>query len=191
MPLPTRAEAWALMCEWVQADSLRKHMLAVEAAMRAYAVKFGEDEALWGVTGLVHDLDFERFPHMDDQADGHPRTELRLFRALDWPPELIHAVEGHATYLGVPRVSRLDKTLLAVDELTGLIMAVGYVRPSKSLHDVEVKSVKKKWKDKAFAAAISRPEIEHYTADLGQPLDEHIQTVLSALQGIAAELGLG
>ncbi len=191
MPLPTRAEAWALVCEWVQADSLRKHVLAVEAAMRAYAVKFGEDEALWGVTGLVHDLDFERFPHMDDQADGHPRTELRLFRALDWPPELIHAVEGHATYLGVPRVSRLDKTLLAVDELTGLIMAVGYVRPSKSLADVEVKSVKKKWKDKAFAAAISRPEIEHYTADLGQPLDEHIQTVLSALQGIAAELGLG
>lgn len=191
MPLPTRAEAWALVCEWVQADSLRKHMLAVEAALRAYARKYGEDEALWGVTGLVHDLDFERFPHMDDQADGHPRTELRLFRALDWPPELIHAVEGHATYLGVPRVSRLDKTLLAVDELTGLIMAVGYVRPSKSLADVEVKSVKKKWKDKAFAAAISRPEIEHYTADLGQPLDEHIQTVLSALQGIAAELGLG
>jgi len=191
MPLPTRAEAWALVCEWVQADSLRKHMLAVEAAMRAYARKYGEDEALWGITGLVHDLDFERFPHMDDQADGHPRTELRLFRALDWPPELIHAVEGHATYLGVPRVSRLDKTLLAVDELTGLIMAVGYVRPSKSLADVEVKSVKKKWKDKAFAAAISRPEIEHYTADLGQPLDEHIQTVLSALQGIAAELGLG
>ena len=191
MALPTRAEAWALVCEWVQADSLRKHMLAVEAAMRAYARKYGEDEALWGITGLVHDLDFERFPNMDDQTDGHPRTELRLFRALDWPPELIHAVEGHATYLGVPRLSRLDKTLLAVDELTGLIMAVGYVRPSKSLLDVEVKSVKKKWKDKAFAAAISRPEIEHYTADLGEPLDEHIQTVLSALQGIAADLGLG
>ena len=191
MVLPTRAEAWALVCEWVQADSLRKHMLAVEAAMRAYARKYGEDEALWGITGLVHDLDFERFPNMDDQTDGHPRTELRLFRALDWPPELIHAVEGHATYLGVPRLSRLDKTLLAVDELTGLIMAVGYVRPSKSLLDVEVKSVKKKWKDKAFAAAISRPEIEHYTADLGEPLDEHIQTVLTALQGIAADLGLG
>ena len=191
MVLPTRAEAWALVCEWVQAASLRKHMLAVEAAMRAYARKYGEDEALWGITGLVHDLDFERFPNMDDQTDGHPRTELRLFRALDWPPELIHAVEGHATYLGVPRLSRLDKTLLAVDELTGLIMAVGYVRPSKSLLDVEVKSVKKKWKDKAFAAAISRPEIEHYTADLGEPLDEHIQTVLTALQGIAADLGLG
>ncbi|WP_423223669.1 HAD family hydrolase [Candidatus Amarolinea aalborgensis] len=191
MPLPTRAEAWALVCEWVQADSLRKHMLAVEAGLRAYARKYGEDEALWGVTGLVHDLDFERFPNMDDLVDGHPRTELRLFRALDWPPELIHAVEAHATYLGVPSVSRLDKALLAVDELTGLIMAVGYVRPSKSLADVEVRSVKKKWKDKAFTAAINRQEIEHYTAALGEPLDEHIQTVLTALQGIAADLGLG
>jgi len=191
MPLPTRAEAWALVCEWVQADSLRKHMLAVEAGLRAYARKYGEDEALWGVSGLVHDLDFERFPNMDDLVDGHPRTELRLFRTLDWPPALIHAVEAHATYLGVPSVSRLDKALLAVDELTGLIMAVGYVRPSKSLADVEVKSVKKKWKDKAFTAAINRQEIEHYTAALGEPLDEHIQTVLSALQGIAAELGLG
>ena len=191
MPLPTRAEAWALVCEWVQADSLRKHMLAVEAGLRAYARKYGEDEALWGVSGLVHDLDFERFPNMDDLVDGHPRTELRLFRALDWPPALIHAVEAHATYLGVPSVSRLDKALLAVDELTGLIMAVGYVRPSKSLADVEVKSVKKKWKDKAFTAAINRQEIEHYTAALGEPLDEHIQTVLSALQGIAADLGLG
>ena len=185
------AEAWALVCEWVQADSLRKHMLAVEAGLRAYARKYGEDEALWGVTGLVHDLDFERFPNMDDLVDGHPRTELRLFRALDWPPELIHAVEAHATYLGVPSVSRLDKALLAVDELTGLIMAVGYVRPSKSLADVEVRSVKKKWKDKAFTAAINRQEIEHYTAALGEPLDEHIQTVLTALQGIAADLGLG
>ncbi len=191
MPLPTRAEAWALVCEWVQADSLRKHMLAVEAGLRAYARKYGEDEALWGVTGLVHDLDFERFPNMDDLVDGHPRTELRLFRALDWPPELIHAVEAHATYLGVPSVSRLDKALLSVDELTGLIMAVGYVRPSKSLADVEVRSVKKKWKDKAFTAAINRQEIEHYTAALGEPLDEHIQTVLTALQGIAADLGLG
>lgn len=191
MPLPTREQAWALVCEWVQADSLRKHMLAVEAALRAYARKYGEDEDLWGITGLVHDLDFERFPDMNDQVDGHPRTGLRLFRALEWPPALIHAVEGHATYLGVPRVSRLDKALLAVDELTGLIMAVGYVRPSKSLLDVEVKSVKKKWKDKAFTAAINRQEIEHYTAELGEPLDEHIQTVLAALQGIAADLGLG
>ena len=191
MSLPTRAEAWALVCEWVKADSLRKHMLAVEAALRAYAAKYGEDEDLWGITGLVHDLDFERFPNMDDQTAGHPRTELRLFRSLDWPPELIHAVEAHATYLGVPSVSRLDKALLAVDELTGLIMAVGYVRPNKSLADVEVRSVRKKWKDKAFTAAISRQEIEHYTAELGEPLDEHIQTVLSALQGIAADLGLG
>ncbi len=190
MPLPTRDEAWDLLCQWVASDSLRKHMLAVEAAMRAYARRYGEDEALWGITGLVHDMDFEQHPDMDDPVAGHPRTELALFRQLDWPPELIHAVEGHAEYLGVPRVSRLDKTLMAVDELTGLIMAVGYVRPSKDLRDVTLQSVKKKWKDKAFAAAIDRKEIEHYTADLGEPLDEHIGFVLAALQGVAGDLGL-
>ncbi len=191
MGRPTREEAWGLVTEWVQADSLRKHMLAVEAAMRAYARKYGEDEELWGVTGLVHDLDFERFPNMDDPAAGHPRTELKLFRQMQWPAELIEAVEGHAEHMGMPRTSRMAKTLVAVDELTGLIMAVGYVRPSKSLHDVEVRSVKKKWKDKAFTAAINRHEIEQHTAELGEPLDEHIQTVLGALQGIAADLGLG
>ncbi len=190
MPLPTRDEAWALLCQWVASDSLRKHMLAVEAALRAYAVHYGEDEALWGITGLVHDMDFERYPDMSDTLVGHPRTALALFRELDWPAELIHAVAGHAPYLGVPRVSRLDKALMAVDELTGLIMAVGYVRPSKDLRDVTAGSVKKKWKDKAFAAAIDRREIEHYTQDLGEPLDAHIGRVLAALQGIAGDLGL-
>jgi len=190
MPLPTRPEAWDLLCQWVQSDSLRKHMLAVEAALRAYARKYGEDEALWGITGLLHDLDFERFPDMDDPVNGHPRTELRLFRQMDYPPELIRAVEGHAPYLGIPRQSRLDSALVAVDELTGLIMAVAYVRPSKSLADVTVKSVRKKWKDKAFAAAINRHEIEEFTAELGEDLDEHIGFVLAALQGIAGDLGL-
>lgn len=190
MPLPTRDEAWALLCQWVASDSLRKHMLAVEAALRAYAVHYGEDEALWGITGLVHDMDFERYPDMSDTLVGHPRTALELFRELDWPAELIHAVAGHAPYLGVPRVSRLDKALMAVDELTGLIMAVGYVRPSKDLRDVTAGSIKKKWKDKAFAAAIDRREIEHYTQDLGEPLDAHIGRVLAALQGIAGDLGL-
>jgi putative nucleotidyltransferase with HDIG domain len=178
------------LCQWVQSDSLRKHMLAVEAAMRAYARKYGEDEDLWGITGLLHDLDFERYPDMNDPSDGHPRSGLRLFRDLDYPQALIHAVEGHAPYLGIPRASRMDSALVAVDELTGLIMAVGYVRPSKNLADVTVKSVRKKWKDRAFAAAINRAEIEEFTAELGEPLDEHIGFVLAALQGIAGELGL-
>ncbi|MFZ2488643.1 MAG: HD domain-containing protein [Anaerolineae bacterium] len=190
MPLPTRDEAWVLLTEWVQSDSLRKHMLAVEAAMRAYARKYDEDEALWGITGLLHDLDFERFPDMNDATDGHPRTSLRVFRALDYPDALIQAVEGHAPYLGNARRTRMDRALVAVDELTGLIMAVGYVRPSKDLADVTVKSVRKKWKDRAFAAAISRDEIEHFTAELGEPLDEHIGFVLAALQAIAPDLGL-
>jgi putative nucleotidyltransferase with HDIG domain len=190
MPLPTRDEAWTLLCQWVESDSLRKHMLAVEAAMRAYASKYGEDEDLWGLTGLLHDLDFECYPDMNDPVDGHPRRGLRLFRDLGYPEALIHAVEGHAPYLGIPRTSRMDSALVAVDELTGLIMAVGYVRPSKDLGDVTVKSVRKKWKDRAFAAAINRAEIEEFTAELGEPLDEHISFVLVALQGIAADLGL-
>lgn len=190
MPLPTRDQAWSLLCQWVQSDSLRKHMLAVEAALRAYARKYGQDEELWGITGLLHDLDFERYPDMNDPIDGHPRRGLRLFRDLGYPEALIHAVEGHAPYLGVPRTGQLDSALVAVDELTGLIMAVGYVRPSKDLRDVTVKSVRKKWKDRAFAAAIDRAEIEEFTAELGEPLEEHIAFVLAALQGIAGDLGL-
>jgi predicted hydrolase (HD superfamily) len=190
MGLPTREEAWALACAWVPSDSLRKHILAVEAAMRAYARKYGEDEHLWGITGLVHDLDFEKYPDMADPVDGHPRTALRLFRELQWPAELIHAVEGHAEHLGVPRQSRMDKALMAVDELTGLIMAVGYVRPSKDLRDATVKSVRNKWKDKAFAAAINRQDIERFTAELGEDLNDHIALVLAAMQEIASDLGL-
>ena len=190
MPLPTRDEAWALLCQWVQSDSLRKHMLAVEAAMRAYAIKYGENADLWGITGLVHDLDFERYPDMDDPVDGHPRTELRLLRELGYPEALLQAIEGHAPYLGIPRTTRMDSGLVAVDELTGLIMAVGYVRPSKDLRDASVSSVRKKWKDKAFAAAINRKEIEEYTHELGEPLDDHIGFVLAALQAIAGDLGL-
>ncbi len=190
MPLPTRDAAWDLLCQWVASDSLRKHMLAVEAAMRAYARKYDEDEDLWGITGLLHDLDFERFPDMNDPIDGHPRSSLRLFRELDYPDALVHAVEGHAVYLGIPRAGRMDSALVAVDELTGLIMAVGYVRPSKDLRDVTVQSVRKKWKDKAFAAAIDRREIEMFTAELGEDLNEHIGLVLAALQENAAALGL-
>ena len=190
MPTPTRDEAWNLVCEWIQSDSLRKHVLAVEAAMRAYARRFAADEELWAVTGLVHDLDFERYPDMDDPVNGHPRTALRLFREQGYPPELIHAVEGHAPFLGVPRTTVMDTALYASDELTGLIMAVAYVRPSKDIRDVEISSVRKKWKDKLFAAAVSRTDIEEGAAELGIDIWEHVAVVLEAMKGIAAELGL-
>jgi predicted hydrolase (HD superfamily) len=165
-------------------------MLAVEASLRAYARHFGEDEELWGITGLLHDLDYERFADMSDTANGHPRTELRLFAERGYPPELIHAVETHATFLGVPRVSQLDKALLACDELTGLIMAAVYVRPDRDIRNVQVSSIKKKWKDKAFTAAIDRHENMVFIEELGVPFDEHVQRVLTAMQGIAEELGV-
>ncbi len=190
MPLPSRTEAWDLVCQWITSDSLRKHVLAVEAAVRAYARHFGEDEAFWGVTALLHDLDFERFPDMDDPVNGHPRTALRLFRELDYPPALIQAVAGHAPYLGIARTTRLDSALWASDELTGLIMAVAYVRPSKDLRDVEVSSVKKKWKDKLFAAAVNRADIEAGAAELDIELWEHVRIVLDGMKCISADLGL-
>jgi putative nucleotidyltransferase with HDIG domain len=190
MLVPSRQEAWDLLCEWIKSDSLRKHALAVEAAVRAYARRFGGDEELWGVAALLHDLDFERFPNMDDQVDGHPRTALRLFKERGYPAELLQAVAGHAPYLGISRTTRLDSALYAVDELTGLIMAVAYVRPSKDIRDVEVNSVKKKWKDKLFAAAVSRTDIEQGAAELGVDIWEHVGVVLEAMKGIAAELAL-
>lgn len=186
----TREQAWDLVCAWIQSESLRKHVLAVEAAMRAYARRFDQDEELWGITGLIHDLDFERYPDMDDPVNGHPRTALRLFREMGLPAELIHAVEGHAPFLGVPRTTRMDSALYASDELTGLIMAVAYVRPSKDIRDVEVSSVKKKWKDKLFAAAVNRADIEQGARELGLDIWEHVGIVLEAMKGIAAELGL-
>lgn len=191
MTLPTRTEAIALLHEWVQSESLRRHMLAVEAALRAYARHFNQDEELWGLTGLFHDLDYERYPDMDDPVNGHPRAGLRLFAEQGYPAELIHAVQAHATFLGVPSESLLDKTLLACDELTGLIQACAYVRPDKNLRNVELSSVKKKWKDKAFTAAINRPENMHFIEALGVPFDEHVLRVLDAMKGIADELGVG
>lgn len=190
MSLPTREEAYALLYEWVESESLRRHMIAVEVALRAYARHFNQDEDLWGLTGLLHDLDYERHPNMDDTENGHPRTELRLFRERGYPAELIHAVEAHATFLGVPSESLLDKALLACDELTGLLLACAYVRPDRDLRNVELKSVKKKWKDKAFTAAIDRQENQHFIEALGVPFDEHVQRVLSAMQTIAPELGV-
>ncbi len=191
MSLPSRAEAHAMLCDWVESESLRRHMLAVEAAMRAYARHYNEDEELWGLTGLLHDLDYERFADMTDMENGHPRTELRLFRERGYPEPLIHAVEAHATFLGVQAESRLDKALLACDELTGLIQACAYVRPDRDIRSVELKSVKKKWKDKAFTAAIDRQENMHFIEALGVPFDEHVQRVLDAMKEIADELGVG
>ncbi len=190
MSLPTRAEAWDLVCQWISSESLRKHVLAVEAAVRAYARYFGEDEEFWGVTALLHDLDFERFPDMNDPVNGHPRTALRLFREWGYPQEMIDAVAGHAPFLGVPRTTKLASALWASDELTGLIMAVAYVRPSKDIRDVEVSSVKKKWKDKLFAAAVNRQDIEAGAAELGVDLWEHVRIVLEGMKLIAADLGL-
>lgn len=190
MSLPTRAEAYALMCEWVESESLRKHMLAVEAAMRGYARHYGEDEELWGITGLLHDLDYERFPDMDDTENGHPRTELRYFRAENYPSELIHAVEAHAVFLGVPRENLLDKTLLACDELTGLILACAYVRPDRDLRQVKLSSVKKKWKNRKFTEAIDRDENLQFIEELGVDFDEHVQRVLESMQAVAEVLGV-
>ena len=191
MSLPTRAEAYALLCEWVESDSLRRHMLAVETALRAYARFYGEDEDLWGITGLLHDLDYERFPDMDDQENGHPRTELRLFKTQGYPQELIHAVEAHATFLGVPRESKLDKALLAVDELTGLILACTFVRPDRDIRQLGLSSIKKKWKNRKFTEAIDRDENLHFIEELGEDFDEHVSRVLAAMQEQAEELGVG
>ena len=190
MSMPTREEAYALLCEWVESESLRRHMLAVEVALRAYARHYGEDEELWGITGLLHDLDYERHPDMDDQENGHPRTELRLFRERGYPAELIHAVEAHATFLGVPRESLLDKALLAVDELTGLILACAYVRPDRDIRQLELNSVKKKWRNRKFTEAIDRDENTHFIEELGVDFDEHLGRVLAAMQAHAEELGV-
>ena len=182
----TREDAWTLLNEYTKNPNLIKHALAVEAAMRAYARKFGEPEELWAITGLVHDFDYEQNPTAPD----HPAVGVAILRERGWPEEVAVAVEGHAPYLGVPRVSNMDRALFAVDELTGLITAVALVRPSKSILDVKVKSVKKKWKDSAFARGVNRSDIEQGAAELGVELGDHIAVVLGAMQGIAKELGL-
>ncbi len=184
-----RSEAWALVCEYTQSPHLRRHMLAVEAAMRGYARHFGEDEEKWGVAGLLHDFDYERFP--DVATDGHPNVGARILRERGVDEETVRAILSHATEVtGVERESRMEKTLYAVDELTGLIAAVALVRPSRDIRDVELKSVKKKWGAKAFAPGVNREDVEAGAAALGIPLDEHIVQVLKAMQAAAAELGL-
>jgi putative nucleotidyltransferase with HDIG domain len=189
MATPTREQAWDLVCEWVTSDSLRKHLLGVEAAMRAYARAGGEDEELWGITGLVHDLDYERHPDLDDVENGHPRTALRLFKELDWPPELIDAVAGHATFLGVPRRTPMARTLFAVDELCGFLAACALVRPT-GIEGMKPKSVRKKLKQPSFAAGVNREEVVEGAEELGVDFDEHVAFVIAAMADHAEELGL-
>ncbi len=184
--MPTRDGAHDLLCEFTESANLRKHAYAVEAAMRLYAAKLGGDPDEWGVVGLVHDFDYERYP----QAPDHPTKGAEILRERGYPEEWIQAILGHADYTGVARESDMAKALFAVDELTGLITAVALVRPSKSIMDVKVKSVRKKIKDKAFAAAVSREDITNGAEELGIELAEHIANVIEAMQSVAAELGL-
>jgi putative nucleotidyltransferase with HDIG domain len=185
---PDRDEAWELVCEWIASDSLRKHLLGVEAAMRAYAARFGEDEELYAVTGLLHDLDYERHPDMD-LPTGHPRTELALFRERGYPDELIDAVAGHADFMDVPRESRMAKTLYAVDELSGFVAACALVRPT-GIEGLTPKSVKKKLKQPSFAAGVNREDVRNGAEELGVEFDEHVAFVIAAMEERATELGL-
>jgi predicted hydrolase (HD superfamily) len=186
MDRPTRDDAWDLVCEWIASDSLRKHVLGVEAAMRAYARQGGEDEGLWGITGLVHDLDYERYP---DPATGHPRMALEELRQRGYPAELLDAVAGHAEYLNVPRTTPLAKTLFAVDELSGFVAACALVRPT-GIEGLKPKSVRKKLKQPSFAAKVDRDQIRRGVEELGVDESEHIQLVIDAMAAQADELGL-
>jgi putative nucleotidyltransferase with HDIG domain len=183
---PTREEAWSLVEDWVQSDSLRKHLLGVETGMRAYARKWGEDEEMYAVVGLLHDLDYERYP---DLETGHPRKALALFEEKGYPPELIDAVGGHAEFLGVPRETRMAKTLFAVDELSGFLAACALVRPT-GIEGMTPKSVKKKLKQPSFAAGVDREEVRRGAEELGVGFDEHVAFLIAAMEERADELGL-
>lgn len=191
MTLPSRDDALALMHEFTQSESLRKHMLAVEAAMRAYARNFEEDEARWALAGLMHDFDYERWPNAAHAPDAeHPAEGVRVLRDRGYPDDVLQAILGHAGYCDVPRISRMAKTLFAVDELTGLVTATSLVKPSKSVHDVDARSVMKKMKDKGFARGVSRDDVINGAADLGVELEWHIQFVIDAMRAEAEALGL-
>ncbi|MEP6953543.1 MAG: HDIG domain-containing metalloprotein [Solirubrobacteraceae bacterium] len=183
---PSRDEAWTLLTEWVESESLRRHCLAVEASMRAYARERGADEELWGVVGLLHDMDYERFP---DLETGHPRMALEELERRDVDPAIIRAIASHADFMGVPRETPMEKTLYAVDELSGFVVACAYVRP-QGLEGMTPKSVKKKLKTPAFAAAVDRDEVRAGAEELGVDLDAHIALVIAALQARADELGV-
>jgi putative nucleotidyltransferase with HDIG domain len=181
-----RQAGWSLLTEFTASENLRKHALAVEACMRAYARKFGEDEALWGVTGLIHDFDYEKYPTPEE----HPFVGNRILEERGWPETIRRAIMSHAQYSGVSRDSKMEKALFACDELAGLITATALVKPGKSLAEVDAKSVRKKMKDKAFARTVSREDIIQGAQDLGVDLEEHIAFCIEAMKGIAGELGL-
>jgi putative nucleotidyltransferase with HDIG domain len=183
----SREEAWTLLTEWVESESLRRHCLAVEAAMRAYARARGQDEELWGVVGLLHDMDYERHP---DLETGHPRVALAELERRDVDPVVVRAIASHADFLGVSRESELEKTLYAVDELSGFLLACAYVRP-EGLAGLTPKSVKKKLKQPSFAAAVDRDEVRRGAEELGVDFDEHVRFVIAALDERAGELGVG
>src|SRR5712692_6156345 len=181
-----RDSAWGLLTEFTQSESLRKHALAVEACMRAYARKSGEDEDKWGVVGLIHDFDYEKWPSLDD----HPYRGNEILKEHGYSDEIRQAIMSHAEYTGVPRQSPMEKTLFACDELAGFITAVALIKPGKSLAEVDAKSVRRKMKDKAFARSVNRDDIINGAADLGVDLEEHIAFCIEAMKGIAKELGL-
>ena len=182
-----RDEAWTLLIAETPSVNLQKHMLAVEAVMRAYARRFGEDEETWGLVGLLHDMDYERHP---SQEAGHPFAGVDMLRQRGLPEPLCRAILSHADYSGVPRESRMEKALFAADELSGFVIAVALVRPSRAIADVDVPSVLKKMKDKAFARAVRREDIMRGADELGVPFEEHVGVVIQALTGIASQLGL-
>jgi putative nucleotidyltransferase with HDIG domain len=186
MPAPTREDAWSLFCEWTESDSLRKHALAVEAGMRAYAERFDEDPEQWAVTALVHDLDYERFP---DLETGHPRHALEELSARGYPQEVIDAVAGHADFMGVPRETLMARALYAVDEMSGFVTACALVRPT-GIEGMKPKSVRKKMKQPSFASAVDRDQLRRAAEELGVDLDEHIGVLISALAAESSELGL-
>ena len=187
-PTVSRDEAWSLLCEWVESPSLRRHCLSVEASMRAFAADADADVELWGATGLLHDMDYEKHPDMDAE-DGHPRTGMRVLSGRGYPEEMVRAVASHADFMDVPRESAMEKTLYAVDELSGFVVACCAVRP-EGIHGLTPKSVKKKLKQPSFAAAVSRDDIRRGAEDLGVELDDHIRRVIAALEARADELEL-
>jgi putative nucleotidyltransferase with HDIG domain len=189
--MPNREDAWKLLCEYTQSESLRKHALAVEACVRAYARRLGGDENFWSLTALLHDFDYERWPNAEHHpTQEHPSEGSKILRQRGYPEELIHAILSHADYTGVPRVSPLEHALFACDELAGFLTACALIKPSKSIHEVEPASVKKKLKDKAFARGVHREDVYKGAEELGIPLEEHVAVCVQAMRSIAPELGL-
>jgi putative nucleotidyltransferase with HDIG domain len=189
--MPTRNDAWSLLCEFTQNESLRKHALAVEACVRAYAHKSEADEELWGLTALLHDFDYERWPNQEHHSsEGHPSSGTKILRERGYPEEMLHAILAHADYTGVARETPLDRTLFACDEMAGFLTACSLVKPGKTIFEVEADSVKRKMKDKAFARGVSREDLTRGAQELGIPLEDHINICIGAMREVAPSLGL-